>query len=334
VKTLFQRPDKLDAPLDVIVTVFNSARYRSRWKHYEDFISMAERAGKAVRLWTVEVAFGDRAFAVTDRRNRRHLQLRTNSEIWHKERSQNLMLARVVTEHPDSAYIAFIDADITFARHDWADETRHALQHFSVVQMWQEAHDLDAAGNIIQQHASFANCYAKDMPLDRDGNSANYYYPSGKGRIYFHPGYAWAWRREALDSVGGLIDFAILGSADFHMAHALVGNVDATLRRSLGKRYADKMRDWQRLSERDIKRNLGCVPGSILHYYHGAKANRGYKSRWKILEETQFNPDKDLMRDAQGLYQLQSRLGGGSSARSNALRDKVRKYFHARNEDA
>src|SRR5947208_17055710 len=107
IRTAFQRPDILSQPLDVLVTVFNSARYRTRWKHYEDFISMAEAAGSAVRVWTVEVAFGEREFAVTDPCNERHLQLRTSTELWHKERSQNLLVQRVIARHPHAEYFAF-----------------------------------------------------------------------------------------------------------------------------------------------------------------------------------------------------------------------------------
>ena len=328
-KTLFQRPDQLDEPLDVIVTVFNSPRFRNRWKLYEDFASRVEGL-PSVRLWTVEVAFGRRAFAVTRPGHPRHLQLRTSAEIWHKERAQNLMLARVVAQYPEAKYIAFVDADISFARHDWADSARQRLQHYHVVQMWGEAYDLDADGHITQEHESFTKCYLSGLPFP---GPTNYYLPKGGQKINWHPGYAWAWRREALDAVGGLIDFAILGSADFHMAHALVGNLIPTLNRggaeAFNKNYNRRMRQWQRLAERGIRRNIGLVKGSIFHHYHGAKKDRQYESRYRILKETEFDPDQDLVRDSQGLYRLQH-YGG---RRSDALRDRVRAYFHQRDED-
>lgn len=326
-KTLFQRPDQLDEPLDVIVTVFNSARFRNRWKLYEDFASRVENLPN-VRLWTVEVAFGRRRFAITQPDNPRHLQLRTNSEIWHKERSQNLMVNRVVSAYPQSKYIAFIDGDVTFARHDWADSARHQLQHYDVVQLWGEAYDLDDNGNIVMAHRSFVKCYDEKIPLPKSSDSY-YYPPPKKGVVHWHPGYAWAWRREALDAVGGLIDFAILGSADFHMAHALIGNVEVTLQRFTNENFAKRLFAWQRLAHQAIHRNIGYVKGSILHHYHGAKVSRQYETRYRILRETHFDPDRDLKRDAQGLYQLQ----GYDSNRSRALRDRVRRYFHTRNED-
>lgn len=330
-RTMFQRPDRITQPLDVLLTVFNNARWRTRWKHYEDFVSHAECAGAAVRVWTVEVIFGAREAAVTDPSNPRHLQLYTSTELWHKERSQNLLVRHVLAQHPDAEYFAFVDADVTFARHDWADETRHALQHFDVVQMWRDAYDLDHAGNIIQRHKSFAACRHDGDPRSAEAASG-YYHGEGKKEpiAYWHPGYAWAWRRSALDAVGGLIDHGILGSGDFHMAYALVGQLELTLKRDLAPGYVQLMIQWERRAEYSIKHNVGCMQGSLLHHWHGPKAARRYKDRWKILEETRFDPSIDITTDAQGLY----RFVHFGEARSDRLRDLCRNYFFERDEDA
>ena len=329
--TPFQRPDRITQPLDVILTVFNNARWRSRWKLYDDFLRHAQASGDAVRIWTVEVIFGKREAAVTSPANPRHLQLYTTSELWHKERSQNLLVQRVIQQYPNAEYFAFVDADVTFARPDWADETRHALQHFDVVQMWRDAYDLDAKGNIILQHKSFAACRADgDAPLNAAG--LDYYY-GGRGktkRVYWHPGYAWAWRRRALEGVGGLIDHAILGSADFHMAYALIGRLDLTTKRQLTDAYVAPMQRWQRRAYHHVAHNVGVRHGSLLHHWHGAKADRKYKTRWQILEETRFDPTTDLTTDAQGLYRFEH----SGDLRHDELRDKCRVYFAARDEDA
>ncbi len=330
VGTMFQRPDRITEPLDVILTVFNNARWRSRWKLYEDFVRHAESAGDAVRIWTVEVVFGAREAAVTDPANPRHLRLHTSTELWHKERSQALLVQKVIAQHPSAQYFAFIDADVTFARADWADETRHALQHYDVVQMWHDAYDLDSQGNVLQHHRGFGACYCEGAPML--GESASGYYhgeATPRSVAYWHPGFAWAWRRSAYEAVGGLIDHAILGSADFHMAYALIGRLDLTLKRQLTKEYAEPMREWQRRAEYAIKHNVGFVQGSIFHHWHGPKAARRYKDRWKILEETRFNPRVDLAVDANGLY----RFAHFGHERSTKMRDLCRDYFSQRNED-
>jgi hypothetical protein len=336
IRTVFQRPDALIQPLDVMVTVFNSARYRSRWKHYEDFVSLCDAAGDAVRLWTVEIAFGERDFAVTDARNEQHLQLRTSHELWHKERSLNLLAARVVARHPRAQYFAFVDPDITFLRHDWADECRHRLQHYDVIQMWQDAYDLDPNGRILQTHRSFVSCFEEKGPPTATAIDGGHYtagvsdYGQRRGVVYYHPGYCWGWRRRAFEDVGGLIDWSVLGSADFHMAHGLVGTMKLTLRRKLERRYTHAMLEWEKRAKaiRNHK-GVGCMGGTIVHHWHGSKADRRYKDRWKILEETKFDHYTDLVADAQGLYRFQHQ-----GKRHEQLRDLTRQYFHQRNEDA
>ncbi len=63
----------------------------------------------------------------------------------------------------------------------------------------------------------------------------------------------------------------------------------------------------------------------LLHYFHGAKKNRGYYNRSAMLWDHQFDPAKDLKRDWQGMWQLTDQKIG--------LRDDLRAYFRSRDED-
>lgn len=328
IRTFFQRPDRISAPLHVVTTVFNSARFRTRWKLYQDFLHMVERAGCGADLTTVEVAFGKRDFAFdpdnTENRIERLIQLRTAHELWLKENAMNLGVQRLP---PDWEYVAWIDADISFARSDWADETVHQLQHYPVVQMWTEAQDMSSKHEVLHHWHSLAWAYREGKPL-----TAGYPYPYPYyGRGAPHPGFAWAMRRDAWDALGGLMDFPIMGSADMLMGLALVGQVEAMLHRDYHPRYKALIREWQERAECHIRRDLGVVDGLIMHHWHGPKVNRRYASRNDILVETQFNPDTDLTRDWQGLYQITRACG---STRVDELRRRVRAYFHQRNEDA
>lgn len=316
----FKRPDHISDPLYVCCVIFNPTRFRSRWTRYADFVRMCEAQGDNVILYTVEIAFGDRDFVVTDPDNPRHLQLRTKSEVWLKENGLNLLMGRL----PITAkYIAWIDADIAFVRSDWANETLHQLQHYDFVQMWSDAHDLGPDNQIIQHHRSFAYCYTHGIGGPPGTNG--YYCEETKKGPHWHPGFAWAARRSALDAVGGLMDFCILGSADHHMAHALIGQVHLTLVKGLSGRYKALLLRWGHRAKA-LRFNIGYVAGSLLHYWHGPKVARRYKDRWQILVECGFDPDLDLKRDMFGLWQL--------SDRSHKLRDRLRAYSRARNEDS
>lgn len=330
-KTFFQRPDRIEEPLYVVTTVFNSPRYKTRWKLYEDFASMVKSA-EAI-LYTVEVAFGDREFVLPrdPKHPERLLQLRTKHELWLKENALNLLVSWMTAHVPCWEYVAWLDADIRFVRADWDDEIKHALQHFAILQPWSQSLDLDSRYEInadpkfrsLQQSVGWA---AKEgLPIRP---SAYYYGGEGAGKFY-HPGYAWATRRGIWDGLGGLLDTAILGSADNYMAQALLGQVQTIIPGGVSDRYRELILEWQQRAEAVVRRNVGATDGLLLHHYHGAKASRRYRDRNQILIDTKFNPDTDIKRDAQGLWQL----GHRNDKRSHQLRDQVREYFHGRNED-
>ncbi len=302
----------------VITIVSNPVRYRSRYALYREFERRMKEKG--ANLWTVEMQTGDRSHQVSQFDNDRHLQLRSFEELWHKENMINVGIQRLPS---DWEYVAWIDADVRFLRDDWIEETIHQLQHYMVVQMWENAIDLGPTGQTISQHVSFVKQYLDGKPYCYGGPRPHYY-------AMWHPGFAWAARREAIDHLGGLIDTAILGAGDNHMAHALVGRVDETMADGLTDAYKNQVRVWQERSERFIRRDVGIVPGSIVHDWHGKKKDRKYHDRWKILVDRKYNPETDIKRDYQGLYQLQDH----GDLRSIGLRDDIRKYFRARNEDS
>jgi len=324
-KTFFQRPDQLHKPLYVLTSIFNATRYRSRWRLYQDFVKMVEESGAI--LYTVEVAFGQRDFAVTEKSNPRHLQLRTSSEVWHKENALNLLTRLLPLDAED---IAFMDADTHPVRNDWADETQHQLQHFQVVQMWSEAEDLGPNFEGLQKHHSFVYSWMNGtIPT---GNNCGYYYggtPPQNGFIEAHPGFCWAWRKSALNHVGGLIQVGATGANDNSMARGLIGNAAKSLHPEIQGSYRAIVMKWQEYALRYLNKNIGIVPGKILHYHHGPKKSRLYWDRWKILVRNKFEPFDDLKLDTHGLYQLED-----NSPRQQKLRDELRAYFRQRQEDS
>ena len=318
--------------LHIVVPITNAHRYSSRYHLFEKFEKMVLDAG--AQLWVVEAAFRNRPHVVTHHANDHHVQLRTNSEVWHKENLINIGISRLPA---DWEYVAWIDPDISFARPDWVNETLNQLQHYHVVQMFSNTHDLAPDFSIIRNHTGFMARYKSggfnDIPAVVGGNMTLTTYGGGsrkmipKSRPYYaHPGYAWAARREAIDALGGLIDWAILGSADYYMAYGLIGRISQTINPLWTDNFKKLMVEWGERAERYIRRNVGFVPGSILHHWHGKKKDRRYNERNLILIENQCDPHLDLKRDSQGVWQL--------TDRSIPLRDQMREYFRSRNEDS
>jgi hypothetical protein len=306
----------VDAPLYVVTSITNPARFKSRYHLYRQFEKYIKDSGAI--LYTIEGGLREREYEITDPSDPQHIRVNTTHELWHKENLLNLAIQRLP---PDWKYVAWIDADIEFARPDWVYECLHKLQHFHVVQMFSQAADLDSKFRIL--------------PPTRD-SFVYWYYQNRESPVLHkryaarsHPGYAWAWRRDAIDGVGGLIDWAVVGSGDFHMACALLGQVEksfAPIKRTCPN-YLKWCIEWQNRAEVHINRNIGYMDGLLLHYWHGPKAKRGYYDRWKILSENRFDPNADIKRDWQGMWQL-------NGADKIDLRDQLRGYLASRDEDS
>lgn len=299
--------------LHVIAVISNTQRFRTRYDLYLDFAARMAQAG--VQLWTVECAFGQRAWAITKADNPQHLQVRTDSELWHKE---NLVNLGVRALPPEARYLAWIDADVGFVRPDWAEETIHLLQRYPVVQLCSRISDLNPQYESFQTHKSFGWCVHHEQAYLGDG------YVGKRGS--WHPGFAWAMRRETYDALGGLYDRAILGSADRYMAHSFIGDVAPFIEnKGFHPALVRSVLSWQDRAASVVRGQVGYMPGTLVHYWHGAKANRKYIERWDLLRKHQFDPYTDVTTDAAGLLQF--------TGTKPALEADVTRYFAERSED-
>ncbi len=298
--------------LHVIGVISNPVRYNSRFRLFKEW-EAAMLATPNVQLHVVEAAIGDRHHEVTDPNNPNHLQLRTKQGIWIKENMINLGVRHLLPS--DWKYLAWIDCDVFFRDPQWAQETLHQLQHYSVVQPWSDCLDLGHHGNILQHFQSFG--YMHQLRTPKKPNHEKPY-------KYAHTGFAWACTRTFWENVKGLLDFCILGSGDHHLAWALIGEVMSTVPNKLAPSYARRCIEWQNNAVRITHKEVGYVMGRIEHKWHGSKTKRYYKDRWNILFSNNFDPDKDLAYDSQGLIHV---IG------KPKLVHEIHKYNLSRQED-
>lgn len=302
-----------DSTLHVIAPISNPARYHSRYRIFREWADHM-RATPNVRLHVVELAFGDRHHEVTGQEpGASELQLRSPHELWHKE---NLINLGVRLLPRDWRYVAWVDADVFFRCSNWALETIHQLQHYEVVQPWSECADLGPHGNALSLFRSFSGLVQRGI---KQQTHAGEPYPYG------HSGFAWACTRKFWENTGGLMDFPILGSADHHMAWAMIGQVHRSVHQKMPEAFKRRCREWQERAYRETAGNVACVPGLVEHRFHGPKGRRYYRERWDIFVKHGFDPDHDLRRDAQGLYFL---------AGKPALQEDIRRYMRSRHEDS
>lgn len=310
----------------VIAVLSNPIRFHARYKLFKDFMKHMNDVHANVLI--VEQAFGARTHELTKEDNVWHLRIRAdfNQEIWLKENMINIGIQHLSKINPNWKYVAWIDGDIHFQRHDIIEETVHQLQHYQVVQMFAQCIDMGPQQNPIQTHNSFMWSYVMNDRNPPQGSGHNGYYTTTKG--FWHPGYAWAARRDAIEKVP-LLDFAILGAADHHMALGLIGCADRSVPGKISQPYKDMVINWQNQADYWLRRNCGYVPGAIVHGWHGNKVNRKYQERWDILTKNHFDPTLDISRDPQGLYRLNEHR-----PHYVRLRDDIRAYFRQRNEDS
>ncbi len=299
-----------DNTLHVIAVISNIEGYHSRYRLAREFIARMQDTSN-VKLHIVEAAHGDRHHELEE--SEHHLRLRINSNAWIKENLINLGVRHLLPR--DWRYMAWVDADIEFRDPNWAQNALHQLQHFAVIQPWQQCADLRVHGGVSAMHTSFGYT---DQVGTRQKQTPN-------GYAYGHTGYAWACTRPFYEQVGGLVDFCILGSADHHMALACVGEVDRTVHTKMITPFFRKLREWQARAVRASHKEVGFSVGRLEHHFHGSKARRYYRERWQILVENGFNPDTDLSYDAQGVIHIVGKPG---------LEQAIRKYNRSRLEDS
>lgn len=326
----------------VVTAVSNPERYKTRYALYKRFRHHIITECR-IHLLTVEVAHGERDHQLTDDAledsvvlgstdkgvKTIDVRVRNRSHIWLKENMWNVGAKHL--PH-DCKYVVFADADLHFLNPYFATEVVHALQQWRVVQPFETAADMGPDGQIMDVHRSFGWCHAhgwewRPRPDGRGGYNAKR--PEGVPRhegfgTPWHPGYALGMHRAVLDRLP-ILEVGALGAGDHHMMGALIGKADLTLPSGIHDNYRQEVLRWQDRASQVVNRDLGYVPGTILHHFHGAKTNRRYVSRWDILVKHQFDPRTDVYRNAQGVMELEDV--------KPALRDAMRAYFKQRHED-
>lgn len=298
--------------LHVIFPYFSPRGYKSHMLNGARFIRHMLDSG--VRVHVAECTYGDAPAVFSGIPQITHHHFQAKTVIWEKEALINAAIGRLPR---DWKFVAWIDGDVEFVNRDWASQTVHALQHHDFVQPWEHCYDLGPHLEHLELHHSFCRQWIKE-PYTCDKLGASTY-------RFAHPGYAWAATRGALEATGGLIETAPLGSADHHMALAMIGKAHISIPDGVTDGYRRPIMDWQARATHHVGGNIGYVGGTIRHHFHGAKAGRGYLSRWDIITKHGFDPATDLKRNTSGIIELAGNKPG--------LRRDVMAYFSSRDED-
>ena len=107
-----------------------------------------------VELYVVEMAYKEQKFIVTKSNNPKHLQIRCETPLWHKENMINLAVKKLLPKNYKA--FAWVDADIEFESNTWASDTLKILNGYKdVVQLFSHAVDMDKDETTLNIFNSF-----------------------------------------------------------------------------------------------------------------------------------------------------------------------------------
>jgi len=300
----------IENKLNVIIVVSNPCLYATRYILLKEFVKRFEEEEENVNLFVVELAYKNQRFYVTDKKNKNHLQIRTDTAIWHKENMVNLGVKLLLPSNWKA--FAWIDADIEFENSSWALDTLKILNGCKdVVQIFSHCVDMDKDGTNLNIFNSFGYSFNKNKKY------------TTKGLDYWHPGYAWAMTRKAYDKIGGIYDKGVLGSGDNIMALSFINKCINMNNVNYSDGYNDSMLEFEKKAK---MLRLGYTPGVIRHYYHGSKKNRNYTERWQILMKHEFSPSIHLTYGPTGILIPTAEF-------SEEFKNDIMDYFKERKED-
>jgi len=310
IKHAIANNEPIEEKLNVIIVLSNPCQYARRYILAREFIKRFEEEEENVNLYVVEMIYDNQRFMITDSKNKKHLQLKTQIPIWHKENMINLGVKYLLPNNWKA--FAWIDADIEFESNTWATDTLKILNGCKdIVQIWSHAVDMDYDKSNLSIFNSFGYSFSKQKTYTTNPKN------------YWHPGFAWAITRKAYEKVGGLYDKGILGSGDNMMALTIINKVESTMKMDYHEDYKNSVFEYQKQAK---KLRLGYTPGVIRHHYHGTKANRNYTNRWTILIKHNYSPNNHLTCDKQGILIPSPNF-------SQEFKEDIYNYFKERKED-
>ena len=293
--------DPIEENLHVITVVSNPAQFKRRYELAIQFMNRMN-SEKNVILYVVELAYGNQLHKITDSNNPRHLQLRCDIPLWHKENLINIGVRKLLPA--DWKAMAWIDADIEFEDPNWAihalkilNGTRDIVQLFTIVADMQKSTD-DGVG----LHRSRGSRLEISGVVSRSAH-----------------GYAFACSRKAFDKMGGLYDYGIIGGGD----SIIISIHDEPNNIVYSESMFNTILDFR---SRSSSLKFGYVPGVIYHFFHGTKVTRNYISRHFILKDNNYSPLEHMKYNNDGL------LVPTDSCPEKIL-EKINEYFFIRNDD-
>jgi hypothetical protein len=208
-----------------------------------------------------------------------------NSVMFHKERLCRILETKIPKQYKK---LMFCDADLVFKNPNYYREISNLLENYEIVHPFTECVWMDLT--------------YKEKLLTRKSSVLA---PGNKWDYKYHPGFAWAFRRDWYNEVG-FFDYAISGSGDTLSCAAWTKKEFPQKFQSLPQALRRKYNIYRKLVS-DFEPRITYATGIVEHLWHGTRENRQYSERHNVLNNV--NDILDLINEnSEGVFEFRPQV--------------------------
>ena len=264
---------------------------------------------KKIPYFVIECVFNDAKPEIPDAT----MVVHSNSYMFYKEQLLN-KLEKVVPEQYTK--LVCMDGDIIFDSPDWVDQVSISLNTYDIIQPYNQACWLTPDNTKIR---SKKRSYAYGIVHKKVRVSTKFI-------NMYHPGFAWAFKRDIYRKIGGFYERAIIGNGDtLFVFNFMYDKIPETwIRDVLNTRITIEKWPEYHSKIKEVNPTMGYLTNKALHLFHGVTENRQYKTRYKSASHLLTGTwDDQITLNKDGLFEF----------KNPELNATLLEYFKRRNED-
>ena len=294
----------------VLICFFNPAQFKRILNNALYIISVLKQY--EIPYYCIECVFKDLPPQIPDAT----LVVQSNSYMFYKE----LLLNKLEPLVPEKyTKLVFIDADVLLDSPDWLDQISKSLDKYDIIQPFVESCWLTPDNTrVASNKLSYGFAVARKRPL----TMSTFY--------HYHPGFAWAFKRDVFRKVGGFYDKSIIGGGDIALVLAMfpthVSDGDFIRANAHGRFGEFVLESWRAYYDnfKKVNPSIGYLPIKLFHLFHGITKDRNYTERYRAISKVlKGSWNEEIFVNKDGLYEFNT----------PEINDVLYKYFKDRNED-
>jgi len=293
----------------VLIAFFNPAKFKRILKNALYIINILK--DKSIPHYVVECTFHKSRPQIPGA----DLVVNSDSYMFYKEQLLN-KLETIVPEKYTK--LIFLDADVLLDTPDWIDQISVSLNTCDIIQPFNQACWLTPDNTRIRsKKMSYAFAIVTKKTINRITLHD------------YHPGFAWAIKRDIFRKLGGFFPRSIIGGGDvtFVLNMLPIQVTDEIFYLAVNPDFGKFIIESWRVYNDNFKKvnpKLGFLANRAMHLFHGVVGNRQYVTRYQdIYKSMNGNWDDEIVTNSDSLFEF----------KRPEVNKIVLNYFKGRNED-